>query len=102
MRVYIAGPYTNGDIAVNVRNAILAGQAVLERGHTPYVPHLIHFWHLLCPGPRQQWIDLDLAWLQVCEGVLRLPGESVGADLEVKRASELGIPIYASLDDLPR
>lgn len=102
MRVYIAGPYTKGDVAVNVRNAMWAGQALLELGHSPYVPHLAHFWHLLCPGGWQQWIDLDLAWLQVCEAVLRLPGESVGADLEVKRASELGIPIYASLDDLPR
>lgn len=32
MRVYIAGPYTKGDVAVNVRNAIEAGNMVAGCG----------------------------------------------------------------------
>jgi hypothetical protein len=31
MRIYIAGPYSKGDIAQNVRNAIYAGSYVLTR-----------------------------------------------------------------------
>ena len=29
MKVYIAGPYTKGDVAINVRNAIEAADRVL-------------------------------------------------------------------------
>lgn len=36
----------------------------------------------------------------VAEGVLRLPGESLGADLEVARAEEQGVPVFKSIADL--
>lgn len=93
MRVYIAGPYTGGDVARNVANAILIGDAVLKLGHTPHVPHLNHFWHLLHPGGYEQWMGLDLEWLAVCDVLLRLPGESPGADREVAEARRLGLPV---------
>ena len=54
MKVYIAGPYTKGDVAVNVRNAISAAQTVFEAGHDPYVPHMTHFWHMIFPAPYEQ------------------------------------------------
>ena len=94
MRVYIAGPYTKGDVAVNVRRAIQAGQEILDAGHSPYIPHLTHFWHFLIPAPWEQWIKHDEAWIGVCHAVLRLEGESVGADGEVKLAESLGIPVF--------
>jgi uncharacterized protein DUF4406 len=94
LRVYVAGPYTKGDVAVNVRAAILAGQELIEAGHAPFIPHLSHFQHLLAPGPYEQWIALDLVWLEVCEALIRLPGESVGTDAEVDRARKLGISVY--------
>lgn len=98
MKVYIAGPYTTGDVAVNVRTAIAAGQQVLEAGHYPYIPHLTHFWHLLIPGPYEQWLKLDLEWLEACDALVRLLGESSGADHEMRRAKELGIPVYLSVE----
>lgn len=91
MRVYIAGPYTKGDIALNIRHAIEAGDEVLKLGHTPYIPHLNHFWHLVCPGAYKQWLALDLKWLETCHALIRLPGESVGADKEVVFALEHGM-----------
>lgn len=96
-RVYIAGPYTHGDVAMNVRGALEAADELLRRGHAPYVPHLTHFWHLLFPGPYEQWMRLDLAWLFVCDALVRLPGDSPGADRESAEASRLGIPIYPSI-----
>ena len=94
MRVYIAGPYTKGDVAVNVRNAIEAADAVLKAGHVPFIPHLTHFWHMVCPGPYEQWTKLDLEWLPFCNALIRLPGESSGSDAEVKIAEEQLIPVY--------
>lgn len=99
MRVYVAGPYTKGDVVLNTRAAIEAGQTLLLAGHAPFVPHLTHFWHLMFPGPYEQWLELDLAWLEVCEALIRLPGESSGADGEVRRAIELKIPVYYSVGD---
>jgi hypothetical protein len=33
-----------------------------------------------------------------CDALLRLPGDSPGADEEVKMASELGLPVLTGLD----
>jgi len=99
-KVYVAGPYTKGDVAKNVRNAVLAADELAVMGYVPFIPHLTHFWHLLCPRDWEFWLKQDLHWLEVCDCVLRLPGESVGAALEVYRAIELGIPVYHSIEAL--
>lgn len=99
LRVYIAGPYTKGDVALNVRRAIEAGDAVYKAGHMPFIPHLTHFWHLVCPAPYEQWIAMDLDWLEACDVVIRLPGESSGADGEARRARELDMCVYQGLDE---
>lgn len=102
MRIYIAGPYTKGDVAQNVRTAIEAGDRILKAGHVPFIPHLTHFWHLLCPGSYEQWITLDLEWLAQCEALIRLPGESAGADIEVDRAWELEMPVFYGIEEALR
>jgi len=99
MRVYIAGPYTKGDVAVNVRNAIITGDEVFNLGHSPYIPHLTHFWHMLCPRDWGAWVSQDSVWLLQCEAVIRLPGESKGADIEIALAKSKGIPVYEGLED---
>ena len=100
MRVYVAGPYSKGHVNENVRAAVEAGERLLKAGHTPYIPHLNHLWDLLFPAPYEQWMRLDLEWLLQCEVVLRLPGESAGADLEVATADQLGIPVFYNVWDL--
>jgi len=99
-RVYVAGPYTNGDVAVNVRNAYLAASRLADLGFAPFVPHATHFWHMLFPRPYEFWLDLDQHFLPLCEAVLRLPGQSNGADKEVQIAKELEIPVFTEIDDL--
>jgi len=94
MRVYVAGPYTKGDVAVNVRAAIEAGQRIVEAGHTPFIPHLFHFWHLIFPGPYEQWTRMDFEWLECCDALVRLPGESAGSQAEEDRARHRGIPVF--------
>lgn len=102
IRIYIAGPYTSGDTAVNVRKAIEAADVLMRRGFAPYVPHLTHFWHLLFPHAIEDWYALDLEWLEHCHAVLRLPGDSPGADAEVARATELKIPVYFGMENFPK
>ena len=101
MRVYIASAYTKGDVAVNVHNVIKVADLLVEMGHTPFIPHLTHFWHLVSPKEVEFWYGYDNSFLDHwAEAVLRLPNESKGADNEVSRATKLGIPIYYSLEEL--
>jgi len=101
MKVYVASPFTIGNTAVNVRNSLLAAEELIERGHLPYTPLLTHFWHFMSPHPYEYWMDLDFQWLLECEAVLRLPGESLGADAEVALAEERGIPVYFLIEEVP-
>lgn len=92
-RVYIASPYTNGDVAENVAVQIAAAHKLLDLKYCPVVPTLSHFMHLSRQRPYEDWMEMDFALLEMCDVLLRLPGESAGADREVARARELGIPV---------
>ena len=98
MRTYIAGVYSAGDQAVNVRNAILAMNRLMDAGHAPHCPHLTHFAHMLAPRAYEDWIRLALVWVGQCEALVRLPGESPGADREVAEARRLGLPVFEGVD----
>lgn len=99
MRVYIAGPYTKGDVALNVRAALQAASDLRDAGHAPYVPHLTHFWHMLFPRPYEDWLDQDNQYIPVCEALVRIPGESSGGDKEAALAQSLGIPVYYGVEE---
>jgi len=99
-KVYVAGPYTKGDVAINVRNAFEAANKLADLGFAPFVPHWTHFWHMMFPRPYEFWLELDNQFLPCCEAVLRLPGESNGADKEVALAGASGIPIFYSIESL--
>ena len=47
--VYVAGPlYSTGDVEQNIRRAIFAGDRLAKAGYAAFIPHLTHFWGLLC------------------------------------------------------
>jgi hypothetical protein len=98
--VYIASPYTLGDVAVNVRESLLMADKLVELGYAPYPPLYSHFWHFLSPKPYETWVELDMEWVLRCDVLLRLPGESSGADAEVALAKEHGIPVFNSIKEL--
>lgn len=100
LKVYIAGPITKGDQFANVRAALDAATAVLHAGHIPFVPHLTCFWHTVHPQPYETWMMYDAVWLAVCDGVLRIPGESSGADREVTQARRLGLPVWYRVEEI--
>jgi len=99
--IYIAAPYSKDDPVINTANAIKVADMLIEKGYIPFVPHLTLFWHLLYPHEIQYWYDYDMAWLQKCDGLLRLSGESIGADREVRYAKMLKISIYPSIEEIP-
>ncbi len=100
LRVYVAGPYTKGDTILNIRKAILAGEKLRARGFCPFIPHLTAFWHIIAPSPYEEWLDLDNQFLPCCDVLLRIPGESSGADSEVALARSLSMFVYTDIDML--
>lgn len=114
--VLIAGPYltgTDGDpqkIALNRERLESFALPIYERGHLPMVGEWLALPIIRAAGGRAAGDDIFRTYqypvahrlLGCCDAVLRIPGASRGADLDVARALELGLPVYSSLSDLPR
>lgn len=105
-RIYIAGPISRGDLKHNLQQARDAGLALLQAGFAPLIPHLTCFFandfpELLPAGTtHEDWMAVDLPWVACADAILRLPGESKGADAEEALAKSLDIPVFYNVDDL--
>lgn len=96
-RVYIAGPMTNGKgdgyNLTEIMRAIQAYGDLIQWGYAPMCPQLTMFAQMFQPQTYEAWLGVDLSWLSCADVVLRMPGNSVGADRECAEAHRLGIPI---------
>ena len=99
-RIYIAGPLSTGDRLANVQLACAVGRELIVLGYAPLIPHLTHYMDCTDELGHATWLDVDLPWVEVADGLLRLPGPSKGADMEEERAEARGIPIYLSKQEL--
>lgn len=60
---------------------------------------LAHYWETLHTARHyEDWMRIDLAWLEAAHALLRLPGPSAGADREVALAHTMAA-LLAHLDD---
>ena len=114
--VLIAGPYqsgTNGDPAkISANRARLESFAlpIYQRGHVPMLGEWAALPIIQAAGGRVEGDEVFNAYqypvahrlLQCCDAVLRIPGESRGADLDVAHALKLGLPVYGDVDELPQ
>lgn len=97
--VYIAGPLSSAPMH-NVHAAVKTADALVDAGFHPYVPHLTVLWDMISPKDYEEWMKHDLAWIARCDALLRIPGESSGADREVKFALDMGIPVFYSVEHI--
>lgn len=99
-RIYVAGPLTNGDMLKNVRAAMRCADILLDLGFEPYLPHLTYYLHQEYPHDYERWMQLCLAWLSVCDALVRMPGFSLGANREEAFAVGHDIPVFHTIADL--
>ncbi|MFG2696156.1 DUF4406 domain-containing protein [Kitasatospora sp. NPDC048407] len=115
MLVLIAGPYrsgTDGDpqaMAANLARLEAAAWPVFAAGHLPVIGEWIALPVLRSAGagPTDPLADEVLypaadRLLARCDAVLRLPGDSAGADQDVATARRRGLPVYHDVSELPR
>lgn len=113
--VLIAGPYmsgTGGDPARIVANrARLEGHAlpVYQRGHLPLVGEWMALPIIHAAGGKVHGDEVFQRYqypvahrlIERCDAVLRIPGESRGADMDVARARERGLLVCFDVSELP-
>lgn len=97
--VYVAGPVSLGNWMENLRKALDASEEIARAGFLPFCPHTSMMWEFAHPGhPYQFWLyRITLPWITRCDYVVRIPGESTGADREVTFAKNSGIEVYFSV-----
>ena len=105
--VYIAGPISKGDLGTHVRATVDVANRLQAAGVAPIVPHLQSvLWWLINPPEQAKcdgyavWLPMDFAYIQRSDAVLRLPGESAGADQEVAFAESIGVPVFYDVEAL--
>ena len=115
MLILIAGPYRSGTgddpelMARNLRRLEETAWPIFAAGHVPMIGEWVALPVLASAGasgvtdPLADQVLYPAArrLLQHCDAVLRLPGESRGADQDVAIARERGLPIYFRLEDIP-
>ncbi|NUT96570.1 MAG: DUF4406 domain-containing protein [Saccharothrix sp.] len=113
--ILIAGPYrsgTNDDPELMARNLARLEQAawpIFRSGHVPMIGEWVALPVLHgagATGPTDPAAEAVLyptaqRLLHHCDAVLRLPGESTGADEDVRIARERGLPVYQRIEDIP-
>jgi hypothetical protein len=96
-------------MAANLTALETAAWPLFRAGHVPMIGEWVALPVLSSAGatgvtdPLAEQVMYPTAerLLQHCDGVLRLPGESTGADQDVRIAHERGLPVWFSLEDVP-
>ncbi len=113
--VLIAGPYmsgTDGDparIAANRAELERHALPIYERGHLPLIGEWMALPIIHSAGGQEHGDEVFQAYqypvahrlIERCDAVLRLPGASRGADMDVARARELGLAVVRDVSELP-
>lgn len=100
--IYIAGPITKGDRNRNLYAFHYAHRWLIDHGFAPINPgmtmQLPFAWEP--QYTHEMWLECCFPLVERVDAVLRLEGESAGADAEVDHALKCDIPVYKYYHDL--
>jgi hypothetical protein len=115
MVILIAGPYrsgTNGDplrIAQNLDRLESFALSIYKAGHIPVIGEWVALPLVKQAGSLKLGDDISEQYLypvasrllERCDAVLRIEGESKGADEDLRLARERGLQVYWRMEDVP-
>lgn len=114
LTILIAGPYrsgTNDDpklMRQNLEKLESAALTLFRAGHIPLIGEWLALPLLKMAGSKKpgdkiyQEISYPVAHRLIgkCDAILRMDGQSTGADNDVKVARELGLPVYYRIEEI--
>ena len=115
MLILIAGPYRSGTndhpklIKRNLDNLEAMALPIFRKGHVPMIGEWVALPLMHLAGSKKMgddvWNEIQYPvahrLLEKCDAVLRIAGESKGADQDVEIAKQRGLKVYYSLDEIP-
>jgi hypothetical protein len=115
MVILIAGPYrsgTNGDplrIAQNLDRLESFALSIYKAGHIPVIGEWVALPLMKQAGSLKLGDEISEQYLypvasrllERCDAVLRIDGESKGADEDLRLARERGLEVYWRMEDVP-
>ncbi len=113
--ILIAGPYRSGTgddpqkMAENLHRLEEASWPIFRAGHVPMIGEWVALpiWRVAGGQAVGDSLYDEILHptagrlIERCDAILRLPGESTGADNDVRLARERGIPVYYHADEIP-
>lgn len=115
MMILIAGPYRSGSgddpkkMAANLSRLEQASYPIFRAGHVPMIGEWVALpiWNTAGGKTVGDALYDEILHptagrlIERCDAILRLPGDSKGADNDVRLAHERGIPVYTRIEDIP-
>ncbi|MDX2139024.1 MAG: DUF4406 domain-containing protein [Chloroflexota bacterium] len=116
MMILIAGPYRSGTgddpqkMEANLRRLEAPSYELFQRGHVPMIGEWVALpiWNVAGGKKIGDALYDEILHptagrlIERCDAILRLPGDSKGADNDVRLAHARGIPVYYDIADVPR
>ena len=110
MWIMVGGPYTSGarsdeDRQYNLDVMNEAALAVFEKGHVPIIGVNVALPMINVAGQSrfdEIMMPVSLAVADRCDAFLRVGGQSAGADQERDKFIARGLPVFDSLDEVPK
>lgn len=113
--ILIAGPVRSGTnnraelIEANLHNMAQVALRVYQKGHIPVVGEWLALPVAKAAGSKTIGDAISEEYLYPvahrlisrCDAILRMPGESRGADLDIEEGKKRGLSIYYGLEELP-
>ncbi len=115
MMILIAGPYrsgTNNDLDLikkNMDNLESVALPIFRKGHIPMIGEWVANPLIELAGSKEVGDEIftEIQYptahrlLTKCDAILRIKGESKGADQDVKIGKEMGLRIFYDVNDIP-
>jgi hypothetical protein len=115
LMILIAGPYRSGTddapdrMASNLQALEQYALPLYRAGHLPMIGEWAALPIIRAAGSKrvgdpiyQEYLyPVASRLLERCDAVLRIPGESRGADQDVSIARQRGLPVFYNLDEVP-
>lgn len=107
--IMVAGPYTSGAGSAMARARNLTAMntvalSLFRRGYLPVIGVNMALPMINSAGDAafdEIMMPVSLELSERCDAILRIEGNSKGADAEVERFAARGCPIYHDLSDVP-